>query len=181
MSAHPGRGPLRAGRVGRPHGLDGSFHVTDPTPQLLSAGRTVFAAGSEREIVRRAGTDARPIVRLAGMEDREAAQTLRGKELLCPREAAPELPDDEWWADDLEGMRVVGNGRLVGRVKRLEAFPSCEVLSVELDAGGELLVPFVADAVREVDVERGEIEVALDFVQADSSDQADHRRGASPG
>jgi len=172
---------LRAGRVGRPHGLDGSFHVTDPTPQLLSAGRTVFASGSEREIVRRAGTDARPIVRLAGLEDREAAQTLRGQELLCSREAAPALPDDEWWADDLEGMRVVTTDRLVGSVRRLEAFPSCEALAVELDAGGELLVPLVADAVRGVDLDRGEIEVALDFVHADSSVGANRCRGPSAG
>jgi 16S rRNA processing protein RimM len=166
MSAHARRRPLKAGRVGRPHGLDGSFHVSDPTPQLLAAGRTVFATGEEREIVRRAGTDERPIVRLACIEDRPSAEALRGEELLCPRDAAPDLDDDEWWAEDLTRCRVIGAGRLVGRVNRLVPLPSCEALAVGRVDGGELLIPLVSDAVRRVDVERGEIEVDLEFVGA---------------
>ena len=155
---------LRAGRVGRPHGLDGSFYVSEPTPQLLTAGRTVFATGEEREIVRRAGTDERPIVRLARVEDRPAAQALRGEELLCPRDAAPDLDEDEWWADDLARCRVIAAGRAVGQVNRLIALPSCEALAVGRDDGEEILVPLVSDAVRRVDIERGEIEVDLDFL-----------------
>jgi 16S rRNA processing protein RimM len=159
---------LRAGRVGRPHGLDGSFHVTDPTPQLLGAGRTLFATGVEREIVRRAGTDARPIIRLAAVDDRSAAAALRGVELLCPRERAPALGDDEWWAEDLERCHVVATGRALGHVKRLLALPSCEALVVEYGEGrAEMLVPLIADAVVRVDVDAGEIEVDLDFLGAD--------------
>ena len=166
MSAHIRRGPLKAGRVGRPHGLDGSFHVSDPTPQLLAAGRTVFATGKELEIVRRAGTDERPIVRLADIEDRTSAEALRGEELLCPRDAAPGLDEDEWWAEDLACCRVIGAGRVVGNVNRLVALPSCEALAVGRADGGELLVPLVSAAVRRVDIERGEIEIDLDFVGA---------------
>ena len=164
MSAHPERGTLRAGRVGRPHGLDGSFYVSDPTPQLLAAGRTVFATGEEREIVRRAGTDERPIVRLAEIENRPSAEALRGEELLCPRDAAPELDEDEWWAEDLARCRVIAAGRVIGEVNRLVALPSCEALAVGRGDGKEVLVPLVSDAVRRVDIERGEIEVDLDFV-----------------
>ena len=164
MSSHPGRGPLRAGRVGRPHGLDGSFYVSDPTPQLLAAGRTVVATGQKREIVRRAGTDERPIVRLAEIEDRPSAEALRGEELLCPRDAAPELDEDEWWAEDLVGCRVIAAGRAIGQVNRLVALPSCEALAVGRGDGKEVLVPLVSDAVGRVDIERGEIEVDLDFV-----------------
>jgi 16S rRNA processing protein RimM len=159
---------LRAGRVGRPHGLDGSFHVTEPTPQLLSAGRTVFATGVEREIVRRAGTDARPIVRLTAIDDRSAAAALRGVELLCPRELAPALSDDEWWAEDLERCQVVAAGRALGSVKRLVALPSCEALAVQPGNGRpEVLVPLIADAVIRVDIDSGQIEVDLEFLGAD--------------
>ena len=157
-------GPLRAGRVGRPHGLDGSFHVVDPAPQLLAVGRTVFAAGEDREIVRRAGTDERPIVRLALIDDRYAAQALRGEELLSARESAPSLEDDEWWAEDLERCQVVAAGRPVGHVKQLIALPSCEALAVTRDSGDDILVPLVSDAVVRVDIERKEIEVDLEFL-----------------
>jgi 16S rRNA processing protein RimM len=159
---------LRAGRVGRPHGLDGSFHVTDPTPQLLSAGRTVLATGIEHEIVRRAGTDDRPIIRLAAINDRAAAGALRGVELLCPREHAPVLDEDEWWAEDLERCRVVAGGQDLGQVTRLVALPSCEALMVQAQPGAaEVLVPLIADAVVRVDVGAGEIEVDLGFLGTD--------------
>jgi 16S rRNA processing protein RimM len=155
---------LAAGRVGRPHGLDGSFHVTRPRGALLSLGGKVRVGGSEAEIVRRAGTDERPILRLAGHEDRAAAEALRGSDLLVHREAAPALDEDEWYAEDLEGCRVVDGALDVGHVRRLLALPSCEALEVERDGAGDLLVPLVRDAVRSVDVAGGVVDVDLAFL-----------------
>ncbi len=151
--------------VGRPHGLDGSFYVVEPAPGLLTLGSRVSVADRELRISRRAGTDARPIVRLEGHEDRDSATALRGTELLVPRGDAPELGPDEWWAEDLEGCRVHDGASPVGTVRQLLALPSCEVLEVTRDGGGDdLLVPLVSDAVREVDLERREIDVDLRFL-----------------
>jgi 16S rRNA processing protein RimM len=156
---------LRAGTVGSPHGLDGSFHVSRPSPQLLVLGGSVFVGGRERRVTRRAGTDARPILRVEGCEDRDAARALGGEELLVARGQAPELEDDEWWAEDLEGCAVHDGGRQVGTVSRLLGLPSCEVLEVARERGGpDLLVPLVADAVRSVDLERKEIDIDLRFL-----------------
>jgi 16S rRNA processing protein RimM len=155
---------LAAGRVGRPHGLDGSFHVTRPRGALLPLGAKVRVGDREAEIVRRAGTDERPILRLAGHEDRAAAEALRGSDLLVHRDAAPALADDEWYAEDLEGCRVVDGLVDVGRVRRLVALPSCEVLEVERDGEEDLLVPLVRDAVRSVDVAEGVVDVDLAFL-----------------
>ena len=158
-------GWLHAGKVGRPHGLDGSFHVVEPNASLLVLGSTVSVAGEARAIVRRAGTDARPVLRLEGHDDREAAQALSGAELLVSRAQAPELEPDEWWAADLEGCRVSDGEREVGVVRRLLALPSCEVLEVARSGSGDqLLVPLVSDAVRSVDVERRLIDVDLHFL-----------------
>jgi 16S rRNA processing protein RimM len=157
-------GRLRAGRVGRPHGLDGSFHVAEAIPGLLELGARVVLGGLELQIVRRAGTDARPILRLEGCEDRSSAQALSGEELFVDRTDAPELEADEWWAEDLEGCTVHDHGRPVGVVRRLLGLPSCEVLEVVRGGGGELLVPLVSDAVRGVDIERRAIDVDLQFL-----------------
>jgi 16S rRNA processing protein RimM len=156
---------LSAGAVGAPHGLDGSFHVTRPRAELLALGAVVMVAGRTREIVRHAGTAQRPIVRLDGCDDRAAAERLRGQQLMRAREEAPELEDDEWWAEDLEGCVVRDGERDVGVVRRLLALPSCEVLEVaRAGDGGELLIPLVRDAVRTVDLTTRIIDVDLSFL-----------------
>jgi 16S rRNA processing protein RimM len=153
--------------VGRPHGLDGSFHVAQARPELLALGGALMVSGEERTILRRAGYDRDVIVRLEGCEDRSAAELLRGAELLVARAGAPALGEDEWWAEDLEGCEVHDAGRAVGTVRRLLALPSCEVLEVERPGGEDLLVPLVGDAVRAVDVERRSIDIDLAFLGED--------------
>jgi 16S rRNA processing protein RimM len=156
---------LRAGVVGRPHGLDGSFHVAEPVATLLEMGTEVRIGDALRKIVRLAGHDERPIVRLEGCEDRDAAVVLRGQELFVERSAAPDLDEDEWWATDLEGCAVRDGDQEVGVVARLLALPSCEVLEVARAGGGpDLLVPLVRDAVRDVDVGGRVIDVDLQFL-----------------
>jgi 16S rRNA processing protein RimM len=150
--------------VGRAHGLDGSFYVTGARPRLLAEGGEVTVAGGVRRIVRRAGVERRPIVRLHGVEDRSAAEALRGQTLTVARSRAPTLGEGEWWAHELEGCTVVDGERIVGTVSRLLELPSCEVLEVWREAGGELLVPMVGDAVRDVDVTARRIDVSLDFL-----------------
>ena len=166
MAVDPGAGRqwLDAGRIGRPHGLDGSFHVTRPRSPLLPLGGTVVVAGAPVEIVRRSGTAERPILRLAGHASREAVEALRGQELLVARTDAPPLEDEEWYAEDLEGCAVVDGDTPVGRVRRLMALPSCEALEVEREGAGDLLVPLVRDAVRSVDVGAARIDVDLAFL-----------------
>lgn len=156
---------LHAGRVGRPHGLDGSFLVAEPNAALLRASKTIRLGGADRTIVRFAGHDARLILRIEGCSDRDAAEALRGQTLLVARRSAPRLDEDEWWAEDLEGLAVYDGERRVGTVSRLLALPSCEVLEVQRPEGGDpLLVPLVSDAVRQVDVEHGQIDVDLEFL-----------------
>ncbi len=139
--------------VGRPHGLDGSFHVAHPG--ALALGATVTVAGRPYEIERLAGTAERPIVRLSGCSSREDAQALGGAELLVP----DVLEEDEFWASDLAGMTVVDGDREVGVVARMVALPSCEALEV-----GSSLIPMVRDAIRSIDLEARRIDVDMGFV-----------------
>jgi 16S rRNA processing protein RimM len=158
-------GLLSVGRVGKPHGLDGSFYVTRPRGRLIELGITVVVGGRSAEVVRRSGTDARPILRLAGHDHREAIEELRGEDLWVSREVSPPLGEDEWLAEDLQGCAVADGDRRVGVVKRLLAYPSCEVLEVARSAGGpDLLVPLVSDAVRDVDVTAKRIDIDLAFL-----------------
>jgi 16S rRNA processing protein RimM len=157
---------VEAGRVGRPHGLDGSFYVTRARPRLLERGAVLSVAGRPATVERRAGTDARPIIRLVGVSDREAALALRGEALVAASAALPELAEGEWWAHELEGCEVRDGERLVGTVSRLLEFPSCEALEVRRTGGeGELLVPLVKEAVRRVSVGERRIDVDVSFIE----------------
>lgn len=166
MSAAPSDW-LEAGRIGRPHGLDGSFYVTQPRPALLRTGLQVRVGEATAEIVRRSGTDAKPIVRLDLASDREAIEALRGEALAAPRAAAPALNEDEWYATDLVGCEVFDAeaGVSIGHVHELLALPSCEALVVpRLDGRPDLLVPLVKDCVRSVDVAAARIDIDLAFL-----------------
>jgi 16S rRNA processing protein RimM len=157
---------LRAGVVGRPHGLDGSFHVGRPVPSLLADDIDVRVGDAQLHVERLAGHAGAPILRLAGCSERADAEALRGREILVARIGAPELEEDEWWAEDLEGCVVRDGDEEVGVVSRLLGLPSCEVLEVARGDSGRpaLLVPLIADAVRDVDVGRGVIDIDLRFL-----------------
>jgi 16S rRNA processing protein RimM len=139
---------VTAGRVGKPHGRDGSFYVEGPR-HSLPEGVRLTVAGRTHQVARRAGTDDRPLIRLAGIDD---PRPLRGETLLVE----DELAEDEWLASDLVGCRVPG----LGTVAQVVDAPSCSVL--ELDDG--TLIPFVTDAIDRVDVDAREIHVKSDFL-----------------
>ncbi len=155
---------LPAGRVGRPHGLDGSFYVTGVQLRLLHVGTKVTVGELTAPIVRLAGLQKHPIVRLEGVENRGAAEQLRGLELTVEQSAAPALAQDEWWAHELEGCEVYDGARRVGVVANMVKLPSCEALEVHRDDGGELLVPMVGDAIRAVEVAEKRIDVDMEFL-----------------
>jgi 16S rRNA processing protein RimM len=156
---------IDAGRVGRPHGLDGSFHVTRAIADLIAAADTVELDGRVMRIERRAGTPDRPILRLEGCTRREDAEALRGATLRVDEALAP-TGEDEYWAHELAGCTVHDGAREVGVVRRMLALPSCEVLEVEQRDGGEVLVPLVHDAIRSIDREGKRIDVDMQFVGA---------------
>jgi 16S rRNA processing protein RimM len=174
---------LVVGRVGRAHGLDGSFYVTRPRARMLTLGTNVILAGRSTVIVRRAGTEQRPIVRVEGVGDRESAEALRGSELSVAPSNAPVLGEGEWWAHELEGCTVADGGRVLGAVTRLVELPSCEALEVRPQEGGEpVLVPMVKDAVRAVDVAARRIDVDLEFLNlAPPQGRAKHERRGGGG
>ena len=142
---------VSAGSVGRPHGRDGSFWVDHATPELTAADHVVVR-GRRARVERSDGSVERPLLRLAGVADRQTAAALRGEPLLV--EAA--LGEDEWVAGDLVGCTVAG----IGEVARVLDGPSCALL--ELEDG--TLVPLVGDAVRRVDTDAGVIEVDREFL-----------------
>ena len=181
-SAPPAR--VFAGTVGKGHGLDGSFYVVSAVPDLLVKGLSLWVGAEDepRMIERRAGTDAKPILRLSGATSRNDADSFRGLALEASNEDAPALGDDEFWAHQLVGCVVTAKvgGRVLGEVVELMGLPSCEVLVVrdparivpgEKTAAGpeDLLVPMVKAAIASVDPDARMIVVDAEFLALDEA------------
>jgi 16S rRNA processing protein RimM len=106
------------------------------------------------------------VAQLAGIDSRESAAALKGFEIGVPREQLPDAASDEFYWADLIGLKVVNAEKIeLGRVVRIVQTGANDVLVVAEDGGGqhgdteEILIPFIADAIKKVDVAAGVIAV----------------------
>ncbi len=143
------------GRVGRSHGLDGSFVVEDAseTRELFAVGATLLVDGEAATVVGSKQARGRPVIRLDRRVDRGAA-------LAVPRAALAPTAEDEYYVFQLVGLEVSEEGgRVLGAVADVSPGVANDVL--ELDSG--LLLPMVEECVLSVDLDAGTIMVAPGF------------------
>jgi 16S rRNA processing protein RimM len=156
---------LVVGRVGRPHGLRGEVTVevrTDDPDQRFVAGTSLETAPPERGPLTVAAVrwhSGRLLVRFEGCDDREAAEALRNAMLVIDSaELVPLNDPEEFYDHDLIGLRVVTvTGEPVGIVGDV-LHHGQNLLVVEgagPRSGAEILVPFVAAIVPEVNLPGG--------------------------
>jgi 16S rRNA processing protein RimM len=149
---------VRVGRVGRPHGLDGSFFVEGASEdqERFAKGATLRVGGEPATVVASKRSRGRPVIRL----DREA---LRGAELCVLRSELPTPGENEYYAFQLVGLEVEEEGgRRLGRVTEIQPGVANDVL--QLDSG--LALPLVDACVLQVDLEGGRIHVARGFADS---------------
>jgi 16S rRNA processing protein RimM len=137
-------------------------------PERLTIGAEVFVEGeAEPRLITDLETGGRvPVVRLAGIGDREAAEVLSGRHLEVP---ARRLPEGSYYWHELEGMRVTDeDGNELGRLAEVFRAGGNEVYRVE-GAGGELLVPALRRAVIRIDLAAGVMVIRPDAARPDES------------
>jgi 16S rRNA processing protein RimM len=158
--------------LGRPHGLRGALRarVYNPSTVMLEPGSVVRVSPPIERDEGPSNEDERPwvecsieqrtrgadgwILKLAGVDDRDAAEALRGAELWVARDALPPLEEGEFYLADAPGYAVVDeSGALVGRVVRVESYPTTDVLVIEREGGGTIEVPVVEGLVLAVEHE----------------------------
>jgi 16S rRNA processing protein RimM len=92
------------------------------------------------------------VAQLPDCPDRNAAEKLKGLLIAVPRSSLPAQDEGEYYWSDLIGLAVVNEaGERLGTVANLLETGANEVLSVQGD-GGEILIPFVASAIKQVDL-----------------------------
>jgi len=151
---------VTVGRVGRPHGVDGSFFVegASDAPERFARGAVLLVDGKPAEItVSKRGAGGRPVIKLE-------RSVPRGATLAVRREDLPEPDEDAYYVFQLVGLRVEEEGgRALGTVTEVENGPANDTLA--LDTG--LLLPLVESCVLDIDLDEGRILVARGFAGDD--------------
>jgi 16S rRNA processing protein RimM len=146
------------GRVGKSHGLDGSFVVEEASEaeERFRIGAELIVENEAARIVAVRQARGRPVIRL----DRRVP---RGATLEVPRGSLAPPGADEYYVFQLVGLRVEEeDGRPLGIVTGVSPGLANDVL--ELDSG--LLLPMVEDCILEVDLSARRIVVARGFADA---------------
>jgi 16S rRNA processing protein RimM len=159
---------IPAGYVRRAHGIGGDV-VVRGTLKDAAERFVVGAVFATNEDLPREFTieGVRPhqgdyIVGFAEVSDRNGADGLRGTQFMIDIADRRQLEDREWWPEDLKGCEVVSvDGDVIGSVIDVITGASQDRLVVKTVDGVTGEVPFVADLVPDVDVERQTIVVDL--------------------
>lgn len=146
---------VRAGRLGRPHGLNGylGLYVESEDLVYFETGSTVYIKNHPYVVsaIRRA--DKGHHVAFEKVVSREDAQEIRNEDIFVPQRRS--LDKHEYWPDDLVGLEVRPAG---GRVVAVEHGPAQDRLVIERD-GSRFEIPFVDPLVPVVDLEGGFVEI----------------------
>ena len=137
---------IPVGAVGKPFGIRGEVYVfgdPDLGEPFAAGSRYATDRGTDLVVAESRQHQARLLVRFEGVDDRSAAEALRGVQLVRPR-ADVGIDDDAVWVDDLKGREVVASdGELVGLVEGVVDGPAHDYLVVARPDGGEVLIPYV--------------------------------------
>jgi 16S rRNA processing protein RimM len=161
--------------VARPHGVRGEVRVKmyNSDSELLPSLSEVLVRkpdGAEQSIrlqsVRGADTGYF-LAKLEGIDDRDAAESVRGAQLCVRRDAFPPLDEGEFYACDLVGALLYGPDGELGMVEDLASYPTADVLIGRLSGGTRCEIPLLDDFIDEIDVGARRVRLtsaALDFV-----------------
>jgi 16S rRNA processing protein RimM len=154
-------GKLLAGEIGKPFGLGGEVHVVvisdDPT-RFDPGARLLDDSGNTLVVETSRAHGNRWLVKFTGIDDRDAAEKLRGP-LFVSAEDVRELDDDEYWPHELVGVAVfLPSGEEVGVVDRVVPGSAHDLLAVTTERG-ERLVPVVKEIVVGVDIRGRRIDI----------------------
>lgn len=175
---------LQVGVITGAHGVRGLVRVKSFTedPYDLTAYGALFDATRSQlfELEFKSESKGQFLARLAGVEDRNAADALKGVGLFIERAALPDLDEEEegYYHADLIGLSaILETGADLGAVKAVHDFGAGVMLEIATSEGDQLF-PFTDTVVPEVDIEGGTVTVVPpQEVVAEGASQGDKQGG----
>ena len=150
---------LVVGTVLKPQGIRGELKIkpyTDSAETFRAIGR-VFLGGEEYKVLSVRTGDGAVYLGLRGVPDRNAAELLRGKDVVIPRDEAPALPEGSYYIADLLGSELVTEeGEALGTLLSVTQ-AATDIYTLKTEGGKEILFPAAKGVVLNVDVENKKI------------------------
>lgn len=167
------------GQLGRSRGVKGELWVTPLTdfPERFESLRTVFVEDGQKwkihEVEMSKTIGNRPVLKLAGIDTREAAALMTNRKLAVKSESLVKLPEGTHYLFELIGCDVYSKEgrRLIGKIVDVLRYPANDVYLIRNNRGEEILFPAVKDFVESIDAESGEIVVDEAGLAEQSGDQ----------
>ena len=127
------------------HGVKGELRLKllSESAGSLSRHKKLYVGGAERRLLSVRDSGKTAVVRIEGIDDRSAAESLRGSLVEVDRSALPPLEEGEYYHADLIGLPAVDlDGIAIGRVSAVENYGAGDLLEIEHAAGKRSLIPY---------------------------------------
>lgn len=175
---------ILVGEISGAHGIRGDVLVrayTGAPEAIASYGPLTDAAGQRSFTLRVVRVTSKGIVaRIGGIEDRNAAEPLRGTKLYINRDRLPESESAEYYYADLIGLRAVASdGSALGKIVSVQNFGAGDLLELKPGDGTETeFIPFEDRWVPAVDLAAGTIVINRpELTGSDDEDAEDRSEG----
>lgn len=160
--------PVIVGRIGKTYGIKGWLKIhsyTQPTDNLFDYLPWQVKRAGKWQTVKLTGHKPHGdgfVAKLADVNNPEVAQTWVNADIAVERGQLPDLPDDDYYWQDLIDLQVIDmNGRVLGKVIQLFATGANDVLVVNGEK--EFLIPYVLEQViQHIDLDKRQIQVNWD-------------------
>ncbi|MCC6686862.1 MAG: 16S rRNA processing protein RimM [Fimbriimonadaceae bacterium] len=157
----PSKAPnlIPIGKIVGAFGIDGRMKIESLTdfPERFDLGKKIYIKGDEHKIKWVAWHKTQARVKLDGFTRPEDVEALVGTLVQVPADDRPDLDEDEFYTQDLIGMKVISvDGEELGELDEVLSLPAHDVLIV-----GEVMIPAIEEFVQVVDFDEGIITVKL--------------------
>ncbi len=151
---------FKIGLIVKPQGIRGELKVQPLTSDInrFKNLNEVKIDGQSYRITRTVIAGDTVFVALSGVSDRNTAETFRGKFMSVERKDAIPLKDGEYFVADLVGAAVFDEDGEIGKITDIISART-DIFTVATKNGKVLRFPFLKDAVKSIDVEKGEVTV----------------------
>jgi len=146
------------------HGVKGELRLKlfSDSVESLSRHEKLYVGGAERRLLAIRDSGKTAIARFEGIDDRSAAEALRGSLIEIDRSSLPPLEEGEYYHADMIGLPAVNrDGKPIGTVAAIENYGAGDLLEIEDEQGKRSLIPFKSGI---ADLEDGRIVLDPEFL-----------------